>query len=77
MLEKPVESFALQILQGLSHAVHSYTRILAEDQVSQLIREDELRDRLRLLNPAIPLESIEEAVRVIEQAELICRDLVA
>jgi len=38
---------------------------MAEDQVSQLIRDDELRDRLRLLNPAIPLDSIDEAVRMI------------
>jgi len=43
MKENSVESFALQILQELSYAVHIYSRLLAEDQVSQLIREDELR----------------------------------
>lgn len=69
MLEKPVESVALQILEELGYATISYPRLLAEDQVSQLIRFEELRDRLLLLNPAIPSDSIEEAIRVLRLAQ--------
>ncbi len=69
MLEKPVESVALQILQELNYKVQSYPRLLAEDYVSELVRKDVLKSRLSILNPDIPAASIEEAIRIIRQSQ--------
>lgn len=66
MLEKPVESVALQILQELDYATHSYPRLLAEDSILELIRADILRDKLRLFNPLLPEECITEAIRIVK-----------
>lgn len=70
MLEKPVESTALQILQELSYVVKSYPKLLSDDYSSQLIRIDTIKDRLSLLNPDLPVDSLEEAIRIIKLAQL-------
>ncbi len=66
MLEKPVESVALHILQELGYSTHSYPRLLAEDSVIELIKTDILRDKLRMLNPRLPEECLSEAIRQVK-----------
>lgn len=66
MLEKPVESVALQILQELDYSTYSYPRLLAEDSVIELIKADILRDKLRMLNPRLPEECLSEAIRQVK-----------
>lgn len=66
MLEKPVESVALQILQELGYSTYSYPRLLAEDSVIELIKADILRDKLRMLNPRLPEECLSEAIRQVK-----------
>ncbi|MDD4309204.1 MAG: hypothetical protein PHO32_02390 [Candidatus Cloacimonetes bacterium] len=71
MLEKPVESVALHILQELDYSTHSYPRLLAEDCEIELIRLDILWDKLRLLNPLLSDECITE---VTCSATYICKN---
>ncbi len=60
MLEKPVESVAMQILQELDYRTYSYPLLPAEDQVSQLIRVAERLDRNLLQQKEIPGQARDE-----------------
>jgi type I restriction enzyme R subunit len=69
MLEKPVESVALQIFSELKYQIKTYPQLLSDDVKTELIQTETLRNKLCLFNPDIPADCIDEAIRVIKLAQ--------
>lgn len=66
--ESVVEDAALQWLAGLGYETLSGT-YLKRDDFSQVVLEDRLRSALERLNPQIPEEALDEAIRKLTRPE--------
>lgn len=62
MLEKPVESVALHILEDLDYQIKAYPQLLSETDIPQLIQLEILQAMLSRLNPLLPPDCISEAM---------------